>query len=456
MGAIGCVSALNPSIVWAAQSSQTKRNIAERVNQTLLVDTHEHLMEEEDRLSGNHPRIRANDWSILLGHYINSDLLTAGMPDDDLNKVLSSDLDPIQKWKMVEPYWPSVRTTGYGQAVEITIQELYGISKLSGDTIEQVQTAYEETIKPGYYKTVLRDTCQIESCQVNYLQSPFSETKQPLLLMQDISILGMHIGPNIDAYAPRSGIEVKGLSDWLRVIDWWFDNYGPYAVAVKSQAAYGRALNYARVKAEEVEPIFKKRLENEPITMDEKKIMEDFLFWYAVNKATDYQLPVKIHTGYYAGHNHMPLSRVQSNPGDVTDLCRMAPETDWVFMHIGYPYYEPMIAAAKHYTNCHIDMCWGWILSPVASVNFLKQYLVTAPINKVFTFGGDYIFVEPVIGHAKLARIGIIQALTELVDDGWLTLNDAIDLVEPIMRGNARKTFRLEAKEKVLADAPWM
>src|SRR5690606_6413784 len=114
----------------------------------------------------------------------------------------------------------------------------------------------------------------------------------------------------------------------------------------------------------------------------------------------------KIHTGYYAGHNSMPLSRVQTNAASVTDLSRAAPPVKWVFMHIGYPYYEDLIAAAKHYTNCHIDMCWAWILSPVASVNFLKQYLVTAPANKVFTFGGDYMPVEPVIGHTHLARQG--------------------------------------------------
>ncbi|MFB3905793.1 MAG: hypothetical protein ACE15E_20280 [Acidobacteriota bacterium] len=36
-------------------------------------------------------------------------------------------------------------------------------------------------------------------------------------------------------------------------------------------------------------------------------------------------------------------------------------------------------------------------------MNFLKQYLVTAPANKVLTFGGDYFSVEPVVGHAALA-----------------------------------------------------
>jgi hypothetical protein len=31
-----------------------------------------------------------------------------------------------------------------------------------------------------------------------------------------------------------------------------------------------------------------------------------------------------------------------------------------------------------------------------------------------------------------------------------------MDLVEPLMRGNARHLFNLEQKEQVLRDAPWL
>jgi len=92
----------------------------------------------------------------------------------------------------------------------------------------------------------------------------------------------------------------------------------------------------------------------------------------------------------------------------------------------------------------------------VAGVNFLKQYLVTAPANKVLTFGGDYIPVEPVTGHAAIARQGIAQALIQLVDEGWLSTESALDLVEPIQRGNARRIFHLEKKTEVLRQAPWL
>ncbi len=117
--------------------------------------------------------------------------------------------------------------------------------------------------------------------------------------------------------------------------------------------------------------------------------------------------------------------------------------------------YEELIAVAKHYGNAYVDMCWGWIINPVAAKDFLKKYLVTAPANKILTFGGDYRYVEQVVGHAVLARQGIALALSELVEEGWLGLTDALELVDPILRGNARRIFRLEEKEKALQSAPW-
>jgi uncharacterized protein len=80
---------------------------------------------------------------------------------------------------------------------------------------------------------------------------------------------------------------------------------------------------------------------------------------------------------------------------------------------------------------------------------------VTAPANKVLPFGGDYIPVEPVLGHAIIARRGIAQTLTELVEESWLSLSDAVELIEPILNGNARRLFRIGEKTQALKDPPW-
>jgi uncharacterized protein len=438
------------------QTTDIRKKIFSRVSETPLIDTHEHLCEEPDRLSGKDPFGGADDWSALFSHYLSSDLLTAGMPPDDHGSFFSANAAPAKKWRQLEPYWPAVKNTGYGRTVRIAMRELYGVEELSAATVDKVQAGYAKLLRPGFYRHVLSDLCKIESCQVNSLSAPFCESQLPTLLMQDLSLMDMFVGPNVKGLADRAGIKVSNLADWHRVIDWWFEKYGRYAVAVKSQNAYSRDIDYRQVDAETVEKVFQKKIKEESPTPEEQKKLEDHLFWYAVRKATACRLPVKLHTGYYAGENYMPLSRLAHNANSAGELCRTSPETRFVFMHINYPYYEDLIAVAKHYTNAYVDLCWSWIINPVATKDFLKKYLVTAPANKILTFGGDYLYVELVLGHASIARQGIALALSELVEEGWCGLDDALELVDPIMHGNARRIFHLEEKQKLLKSAPWL
>ena len=207
----------------ATPPSNVRKLISDRVLQAPLIDTHEHLIEEKERLQGaSPPRVPCDDWALLFSHYLNSDLLTAGMPKADMDRFLSSKVDPLSKWRLIAPYWPAVKNTGYAQAVRISIQELYGVDELSEDNIAKVQAGYEQTRRAGFYKQILQDRARIESCQVNSLTGePFKQSDMPTLLMQDLSIVGMFAGPNLKQYAPPTGIEVKTLADWHRVIDWW-------------------------------------------------------------------------------------------------------------------------------------------------------------------------------------------------------------------------------------------
>jgi predicted TIM-barrel fold metal-dependent hydrolase len=436
--------------------SSTHETILKKVFETPFIDTHEHLLEEKSRLAGAFGFWKkADDWSLLLSHYLDSDLLAADMPQSVSERFFSSMPDPLEKWSLLEPYWPAVKNTGYGQAVRIAMRELYGVSDLSGATVKKIQTEYEKVRRPGFYRKILCELGKIESCQVNCLSQPFGESDMPALLMQDISIVGMFDGPDLSAFGKPAGINARSLEDWHRVIDWWFNKYAKYAVAVKSQNAYSRNIDYEQIPAEKVQGLFKKQLEGEKLGSAERKDLEDHLFWYAVKKATENQLPIKLHTGYYAGQNNMPLGRLLHNAGSATDLCRRAPDSRFVFMHICYPYYEEMIAVAKQYTNAYLDMCWSWIINPVAAKDFLKKYLVTAPANKLLTFGGDYIPVEPVLGHATIARHGIALALTELIQEGWLSTDDAMELVDPIMHANARRIVNLGEKKKIIESVKW-
>lgn len=420
--------------------------IQEFVEKTPFLDTHEHIIEESRRLVPPNPhdgRYPCDDWAYLLLHYSASDLTSAGMPGEAFARFYGVELSPLEKWHLVEPYYQRAKNTGYLQAVRLTVQELFGEEDLSVESVERVTEKMRTLVKPGYYRHVLRDVANVESCQVNSLEHVFCETQYPDLLMQDLSFVGLSTGLDL-SLAKRANREPGTLSDWHAVIDWYFEAYAPRAIAVKNQSAYARRINYAKVSASEAAPLFERFARKDSLSPAEMQALQDYLFHYCVSKATDYGLPVKLHTGYYAGANSMPLERLRQNAGDLCPILMAHPRAKFVLMHIGYPYQDEFIALAKHYTNAYVDLCWAWIISPLASVRFLKEALLTAPANKLFVFGGDYITVETVVGHARIARRGIVQALTELVEEGWLSETEALEVAWRLMRGNALEVFDIE------------
>jgi hypothetical protein len=420
--------------------------IAALVDSTPFVDTHEHLLEESTRLDPpDRGRVfqTQTDFSVLFSHYADSDLTVAGMPPADLAELARRDVEPAAKWQLVEPYYQRAAQTGYLLNVRESVRALYGHDDLNADNVDDISAQIAAMIRPGFYQRILADVCNIEHCQVNSLETPLlMDTAYPALLCQDMSFVPLSTGLQIEEVAATAGISVSSLADWHSVVDWCFANIGPRAIALKNQSAYGRRLDYADVDAATAAPLFARFLgDTSTLTESERKAVEDHLFNYCLRRAAEHQLPVKLHTGYYAGHSYMPLHRLRHNAGDLCDLLHRHPDVSFVIMHITYPYQDEAIAIAKHYPNAWIDMCWAWIINPLACVRFVKEFLMAAPANKLFTFGGDYMNIEMVPGHARIARRGISQALRELVADGWVDDSAVPALVECLMRGNAHALF---------------
>lgn len=418
--------------------------LRELIDETPFIDTHEHLIEESLRLSGDPGSSRlfpCDDWALLFSHYLDSDLVSAGMPESDRERFLAPDVSSAEKYRLVAPYWERARHTGYAQAVRCTLQGLYGEDDLTEASYPRIAEKYRELVRPGFYRHILREKANLEHCQVNSLQRIFMETEQPDLLPQDLSIVALGSGLDLRAVEEECGRTASTLEGWLEIIDWHFATYGPRAVAVKSQSAYQRRLSYERVDAGVAAPLFARHAAGEALDPGEMKTLQDFLMRYCIGKATERGLPVKLHTGYYAGYRRMPLERVRLNAADLCPLLLDFPDTRFVLMHAGYPYQDEFIALAKHYPNVTIDLCWAWIINPAAGVRFVREFLLAAPASKLLTFGGDYIPVESVYGHSRIARKGLHQALSSLIEEGWLRAEEAPDLVRRLMNGNARELF---------------
>ncbi len=271
-----------------------------------------------------------------------------------------------------------------------------------------VQAGYERTRRAGFYERILRERANIESCQVNCITGePVPGIGSPDLAdagpehrghvrrpqPQTIRATDRHRGQGPGRLAPGHRLVVRAATRSTR----WRSNRSMPTAATSTTPVCRRS------RPRRSSGACSARNRSPPRSASS---CEDHLFWYAVDQATRRGLPVKLHTGYYAGQNSMPLGRLTRNAASAAELCRLSPDTQFVFMHIGYPFYEDLLAVAKHWSNAYVDMCWSWIINPMAAKDYVKKHLVTAPVNKLLPFGGDYIPVEPVLGHAIVARRG--------------------------------------------------
>ena len=418
-----------------------KDQIEKKVFETPFIDTHEHLIDEYERLACIEPIIPCDDWALLLNHYFSFDLISSGISKNQIDNLFSKNVTPINKWRILKEYWPYLKNTTSGIVFRHTVKILYGINDISEDNITELQNRYELTRKKGFYKYIIQDIAHIKHCHVHSPISACKKSEFSDLIFQDIALNGL-IRVAIEPYSVPENVKINSLSDWHSLIDWWFSEYNQISKGVKIGNAYFRRLNFERVEANEVEKIFIRKIHLQIVSNEDEKKLQDHLFWYCVDKATEYELPVKMHTGQWAMNNAMNMNWVKDNPSDCASLCKQAPNTKFIFFHLCYPHYEEMLSLAKNYSNAYIDMCWSWSINPLAAKDFLKKFILTVPNNKIFTFGGDDKIVENLIGHAFVARKGISQALNELVTENWITIGDALDLTDDIMYKNAEKIFK--------------
>ncbi len=427
------------------------------VDRTPLIDTHEHLMPEADRIAhadGGDGRT-SSDFGLLMSHYTDSDLQVSGLSADDYRKLTTHGMDPREKWKLVAGAYERCRNTGYQLCVREAVRALYGEDDIREGNCEKISRRLREGIRPGFYRHILRDVANIEHAQVNCLQNPILRQSEPATDLLSFDLTTVNLATNVQMSALRlaaGGAEVATLQQAHAAVDRAFSTLGPRAIAVKDQCAYWRGLDFVDVPDAEAAPIFARFAKDETsVRRAERKALQDNLFRRCIHRATEQKLPIKLHTGYYAGMGGMDLSVVRNNMADAARLAREFPDATFVLMHMAYPYQHELTALCKHYRNIYADMCWAWIIDPTSATRFMKEFLMAAPACKLFTFGGDFMPVELVPGHARVARRGITLALTQLVQEGWVSESDVSALAERVMRGNAREVFDLK---RVLANQP--
>ncbi|MFW6016821.1 MAG: amidohydrolase family protein [bacterium] len=428
------------------------KEILNEVEKIPVIDTHEHLPSKEENLDQD--RDILNEY---LSHYMSSDLISAGLGHDRLKKVKDSSIPILKRWEIVEPYWEQCRYTGYGRALDISVNKIYNIESINKNTIEELNEKFKEKNKPGHFKYVLKDLCGIKlsildawdgrfGCDENLFRRVWQILNYIIPMPLQIPEGGLDV---ISWLENQYNISINSLDNWMHAFDLELeDNLNNGIIGIKNILGYFRPLKFDKVDYKIAKNKFASDMEKWKVNdrKEGKNIrfsteVQDFMMHYILSVINKKELFMQVHTGLLEGNGDIITN---SNPALMCNLFNDYTDVTFDIFHIGYPYYAETSALGKMFPNVFIDMCWAHIISPAASVQALNDFMDAVPFNKISAFGGDYLFVDAIYGHLHIARKNVSKVLCQKVKENIFSIEKAIEIAWHLFYHNPIKIFDLE------------
>jgi predicted TIM-barrel fold metal-dependent hydrolase len=212
------------------------------------------------------------------------------------------------------------------------------------------------------------------------------------------------------------------------------------AVAIKFEAAYLRSLDFDDVSRADADAAYAHR---QPY-----KKLQDFLFRHIAAEAGRLGMAVHLHVawgpgGYFhiAGTNPLLLESVFNDP--------RLHQTNFVLLHGGWPFTREITALLTK-PNVYADFSAQTLTNyPRRVAQVLREWLEFAP-DKVL-FATDAYPYSDQLGWEQsgwvasdTGRQALGLALTEMMNDGELTRDRAVEIAHLVLRDNARKLYGLK------------
>ncbi|MBC8234105.1 amidohydrolase family protein [bacterium] len=414
------------------------KELFNEISKVPCINSHSHLFDEKTRLSQD------VDALVFFQHpYPAADLVAAGMTSDVRDKAMIPGLPLAERWQIFEPYWKSIRLTGYSQCIIESFRDLLGFTELTSETVGPISEAIRQNSKPGFYKEILRDKCNIAISLMNMddLVDVDRTLFVPLPRLNRFSMIPSR--GQIDAIEKDYNVSIGSLEDHIQVIRKTCEQWKEAKVAgVKLSQSYHRRMDFLDREAADAARIFDSVLTGNyaGLESEEGRLLEDYLVFECCRAASDVDLAIQFHLGMRAG-NYGGLEG--SSPAPIVNLLRAFPQARFDFSHSGYPYLREGAVLAKTFTNVYLDMSWIHIISPIGTRYALKEWLRMVPYNKIIGFGDDLQYVETVYGHLKIARQNVAIVLAEMIQEGFISESIALDVAKALFYDNPAELYRL-------------
>ena len=425
------------------ESRKLRRELEEALARTPTLNDHSHVIAEAERLR------RDLDALAYFAHpYPAADLQSAGMPAEELAYVTTPGAPTTpetpraagatleERWRRFEPYWRRVKLTGFSQCLLEGWRATFGIDGLTAETVGPLSEAIRTACRPGHYRHVLRERANIAVSLVQ--MEDLVEVDRTLFLpMPRLNRWSMlRSREQVEAIERDYGVRLRSLDDLVGAIHETCAAWrAAGAPAIKLSQSYHRRMDFRERAHGEAAHVFGRVLAGgyAGLESEEGRLLEDYLVFTCVRAATAAGLPVQFHVGPRAG-TYGSLEGATLAP--MIELIRANRDARFDISHAGFPYLREAAVLAKTCANVYLNMSWIHIYSPEGCVVALREWLRMVPWNKILGFGDDLYWVDTIYGHLIVARQNVAAALAELIEEGWLSESDALEVGKGLFYDN--------------------
>ncbi len=415
------------------------------ISEMEVVDTHDHLRFVGDLLAP------VNLTNLLQHTYVAKSLRPADGSPNGLSR--RPDATTSDNYESIREIARRARFSSYFRWLMRGFGELYDLPSVELGLEQYERLAEEIPVRyrdPGWLSGVL-DRAHIRSVIWDPFWKPGITSGPDARLIPSIrinsSVVAFHPAASdyegcnvIRDWEEAFDISVQTLSDLEDLINRLVRaNVEAGARSVKSALAYDRPLLVRPTSRSAAAAVF--GTPPDRLTEDQRLTFGDYIIHFYMELAQAHRLVVQVHTG---------LARLcDSSPLQMLPLIEAYPDLTFDLFHGGYPWIHDVAAIAQNYPNVALNLAWLPQISPEVAVAALKEWIQVVPQADRITWGADCHVVEDMYGSLLAARHVIARALAELVEDGYLSVDDALAEAASILHGAGEAIYRLRPTDRV-------
>lgn len=334
-----------------------------------------------------------------------------------------------------------IRTNSYFVWLEKAIQYIYNTEKITAENWDEISKSisYAHQEK-DYHINVLKEKGNylglLEDCFWNTGSNVgYPDFITPVYRL-DLWMNGFHP----DSTDSNGCSPHQSFSEPITDFDTYIEKFKaeitrrrPNLAALKCAMAYERSLYFKEPGYSKAKSVYGKQ----PSEVSEQERIDfgDYMFHMGLKVAEDLDLPVQIHTG---------LAKLQgSDPLLLDNVISAYPKVRFVLFHGGFPWIYNTAALAHNYANVIVDINWLPLISTSAAKEALHVYIETLRDNRWITWGADTWTSEEAVGAMFAFKHVLTSVLSEKVESGYFTINEAEDFARKIMYQNAKQIYNV-------------